>query len=255
MTTPLFTIRFSLGLLGGPSDAGLQGEVDRRLDFHHHEDNTFDTENFPGFGELEGGEVTWFEFDFFGRTVDQDDVYHYTDEIFAALADEPGRLSLTDSGGEDWLNLAAMTRDLSIDLASDGTGEGSAAGVGNFIQILAGTVIEDAVSGDGNDTMRGNESANTLYGMRGDDLIAGGAGADTLAGGAGNDIFLFSINADLDTILDFDVVADSLLLDGISGFTEIDEGDNTRLEFTEGGGVVLLGVDYNTLHPENFIWV
>jgi Ca2+-binding RTX toxin-like protein len=48
-------------------------------------------------------------------------------------------------------------------------------------------VIENAVTGDGNDTLTGNDVANTLLGMRGNDLLDGRGGADRLEGGAGID--------------------------------------------------------------------
>ncbi len=55
------------------------------------------------------------------------------------------------------------------------------------LTIAAGTVIENAVTGDGNDTLIGNDIANILLGMRGNDTLDGGAGADTLDGGVGVD--------------------------------------------------------------------
>ena len=45
--------------------------------------------------------------------------------------------------------------------------------------IAVGTVIENAIGGDGNDVLTGNASNNTLRGNRGNDAIDGGAGIDT----------------------------------------------------------------------------
>jgi len=223
-----------------------------------HEDNsTFDTENYPGWGELEGGRVNWFEFDFYGTAVDQDDVYHYTDEVFQALADEPDRLMLTDDGGADWLNLAAMTDDLIVDLASNGTGGGATSAGVDFAQIGAGTIIENAVTGDGNDTLRGNAEANKLYGMRGDDLIEGGAGGDYLAGGTGDDTFVIAAGVGDDVIEDFQAGAgseDRLQLVGITGYEVVDEDGSARLVFDEGGSVLLVGVNPLSLHADDFLW-
>lgn len=223
----------------------------------HEVNSTFDTENYPGWGEIEGGRVNWFEFDFYGQAVDQDDVYHYTDEVFQALADEPDRLALADGGGVDWLNLAAMTDDLIVDLASDGTGGAAAAGM-DFAQIAAGTVIENAVGGDGNDTLRGNAEANTLYGMRGDDLIEGGIGDDYLAGGTGDDIFRIAAGDGFDVIEGFQAGAgseDRLQLAGITGYEVVDEAGSARLLFDEGGSVLLIGVNPLSLHGDDFLWV
>jgi hypothetical protein len=223
----------------------------------HEVNSTFDTDNYPGWGELEGGRVNWFEFDFYGAAVDQDDVYHYTDEVFQALAGEPDRLALADGGGQDWLNLAAMTGDLFVDLAADGNGHASAAGV-DFAQMLAGTVIENATGGDGSDTLCGNAEANKLYGMRGDDRIEGGAGDDHLAGGTGDDIFRISAGDGFDVIEDFQAGAgsqDRLQLAGITGYEAVDEGGSTRLLFNEGGSVLLVGVNLASLHADDFLWV
>ena len=60
----------------------------------------------------------------------------------------------------------------------------------SWFTIAAGTTIENAVTGDGNDIITGNGAANTLYGMRGNDTLDGGAGGDALHGGKGNDTYV-----------------------------------------------------------------
>jgi Ca2+-binding RTX toxin-like protein len=52
--------------------------------------------------------------------------------------------------------------------------------------------FENIVTGDGNDSITGNDSANEIRGMRGNDTLAGGGGADTLMGGMGNDTYVRS---------------------------------------------------------------
>ena len=59
------------------------------------------------------------------------------------------------------------------------------AGVGTEEDTLEG--VEIVVGSNGDDTIRGDEAANLLAGMRGDDEITGGGGADTLWGGRGAD--------------------------------------------------------------------
>ena len=49
------------------------------------------------------------------------------------------------------------------------------------------TDIENAIGGDGNDSLTGSTGANRLFGMRGNDTVGGDAGNDTLDGGDGND--------------------------------------------------------------------
>ncbi|WP_195930625.1 S8 family serine peptidase [Hyphomicrobium album] len=152
-----------------------------------------------------------------------DDVYHYTNEVFTSLARDASRLTLTDSTGKDWLDLSAMTGNLDIRLAQGGTSK--ADGVA-FLKIGSGTLIENAVTGDGDDNIVGNGQANRLYGMRGDDtvdgkggadVLSGGAGNDTLTGGAAKDAFLFdrALNAltNVDIITDFSHLDDTIWLD------------------------------------------
>ena len=74
--------------------------------------------------------------------------------------------------------------------------------------------------------LTGNGAANTLTGRLGNDVIDGGAGDDSLYGGGGNDSlrggtgsdgFYFdtapNAAANVDQILDFDVLADTIFLD------------------------------------------
>jgi serralysin len=63
--------------------------------------------------------------------------------------------------------------------------------------IANGVTIENAVGGNGNDALTGNEAANTLSGGLGSDTITGGAGSDTIYGGSGNDLFILTSLADV----------------------------------------------------------
>ena len=74
--------------------------------------------------------------------------------------------------------------------------------------------IEQAIGGDGNDTLVGGALGNALRGGRGNDNLDGGAGSDWVEGGLGNDTLtggegydLFGIGRQagaMDTITDFD---------------------------------------------------
>ncbi|MEH7830562.1 S8 family serine peptidase, partial [Gemmobacter denitrificans] len=111
---------------------------------------------------------------------DSGDRYIYTDE-YADYAGVSGHATTkTDSnGGFDTVNAAAVTSNSLIRL--DGVA-GSIAG-----QTASFNNIENAIGGDGNDTLIGSSAANLLHGMRGADSLNGGAGADTMLGGTGND--------------------------------------------------------------------
>jgi Ca2+-binding RTX toxin-like protein len=93
---------------------------------------------------------------------------------------------------------------------------------------LSSATISNLVGGTGADTITGGASADILTGGAGADTITGGAGADTLKGGigadtltgnTGADIFYYgkenitrNLEADADTITDFDVTTDKLNL-------------------------------------------
>ena len=134
------------------------------------------------------GTLESYRFTAYGSAPTFDDVYHYTEEATTVLA-QPGqgdRLSLADSKGDsDWLEAASMWRDLVIDQAPGAT---STVGGIAFVTLAAGTLVENAVAGDGNDTLTGNDADNRLFGMRGDDTLVGGPGDDLLVGGPGDDV-------------------------------------------------------------------
>jgi len=122
----------------------------------------------------------------FGAAVNADTVHHFTDEFLTMRAQDSSRGTIQDlnGGSADWLNFAAIAGNVSLNLAS-----GSDFSVNGTVwgSIATGTVIENAVTGDGNDILIGTSGANNLSGMRGNDMLNGGAGDDTLNGGAGND--------------------------------------------------------------------
>ena len=118
----------------------------------------------------------------YGR-VTSNDVYVFTNEYSDVL--NTGRTQIYDTnGGNDTFNASAVTLASRINLNS-----GLASIIDNVVLTTDGT-IENAIGGDGFDTITGNTSANRLYGMRGDDRLEGGAGNDTLTGGTGNDTYV-----------------------------------------------------------------
>ena len=82
----------------------------------------------------------------------------------------PAGCNLLINGGIDWINAAAITGNLMLDLTA---GASSTVDGGVFITISNITTIENAVTGDGNDSITGNDAANILYGMRGNDTLSG----------------------------------------------------------------------------------
>ena len=102
---------------------------------------------------------------------------------------------LWDAGGQDTIvqpGSAAAVIDLraaSLAYAVGGAGFPSyAVGIHGGFTIAHGTIIENARGGAGNDTITGNDTANTLEGGGGDDILAGGLGDDMVDGSNGTDI-------------------------------------------------------------------
>ncbi|UYZ71605.1 Ig-like domain-containing protein [Moraxella bovis] len=90
-----------------------------------------------------------------------------------------------------------------------------------------------------NNTLIGNSGNNTLIGGAGDDTLDGGRGSDTLTGGDGADYFRFStlLDGSVDTITDFDVANDKIVLDdaiftALAGQTTV--GDFIKYNSTTG---------------------
>ena len=111
-----------------------------------------------------------------GTTVDPQNQYVFTDEY-------TGTHTLTDTGGIDTVNAAAVSTATKLSLEA---GANSTVGSGSFT-LAAGTVIENATGGAGNDALHGNAARNVLRGNDGNDTLTAGAGNDLLNGGLGND--------------------------------------------------------------------
>ena len=146
---------------------------------------------------------------------------------FAAYAQAPA-LTIYDSGGNDTLDASGYSVAQTIDLHPGAFS--SIGGLLHNVGIAAGTIIEQAIGGSGNDTLiasdtgsllKGNAGNDILIGGGGGDRIVGGSGVDTMTGGAGADAFAFSSGDSLaasgkhDLITDFTVGVDKVDLTGI----------------------------------------
>jgi subtilisin-like proprotein convertase family protein len=121
----------------------------------------------------------------FGTAPSANDVFHITDEFLEMKALEASRGTIIDAdGGTDWLNFAAIAGNIILNLAS-----GSSFSVNGVTwgALGAATLIENAIGGDGADSITGSSADNKLFGMRGADFLYGGGGNDSLVGGAGID--------------------------------------------------------------------
>ena len=183
--------------------------------------------------------------DLYGSTPSNDDVYTYTNEFFtmAAIQGEGTRRTLVDSnGGTDWINAAAVSKDVVVSLVG---GQSTSFGGEKAFTIDRNTVIENVVTGDGNDTLIGNRFNNILVGMRGNDVLNGGMGDDLLSGGTGSNRFVFDARSGHDTIVDWarsDIIQTSKALKGIGSDGLLTVGANATLllDGTANGNTVLL---------------
>jgi len=179
--------------------------------------------------------------------------------------------SIWDAGGTDQI-VYDGARDANIDLrpATLAYEEGGGGWVSYAWGIHAGftvansVTIENARSGSGNDTLTGNEAANTLssgagndvlLGNGGNDVLIGGAGTDTMSGGAGADIFRFLANGDSsvgtarDTITDFTRGSDLIDLSALNASRFIGSslftGTAGDVRYAAFDGTAIIEVDSN----------
>ena len=114
----------------------------------------------------------------YGEREDGNDTYIFTDEGFANQA---GSI-LEDEFGVDTINAAPVRFDTYIDLY-----QGIIAANSTTHGIASWSIVENAISGSGNDSLVGNSANNYLDAGAGNDVLQGSEGDDRLIGGAGRD--------------------------------------------------------------------
>ena len=182
-TSPLFWYVPAPPGRGGPTNltefTDLSGEmIERRSVWHWGEraDGTWTVllQDAAGFGPSRLEEV---ELTLVGRAPSEDDTWFFTDRFDA------GGAVLDDRSGTDWINAAAVTVGVELDLgARSGRIDGAT------FRLSQATLIENVHGGDGRDQLIGNGADNLLLGARGDDRLIGRSGDDELAGSGGDDL-------------------------------------------------------------------
>lgn len=150
-------------------------------------------------------------------------------------------LCIWDGGGVDTLDLSGFGHASDVTLVG---GQFSSVGglVGN-LSIARGVVIENAVGGFGDDTIRGNGADNDLRGGDGNDRLMGRTGDDTLDGGAGNDMLNGGEGNDVLTGGD----GDDTLLGQAGADLLMGEAGDDRLNGGEGDDTLIGGAGNDTL--------
>lgn len=141
-----------------------------------------------------------------------------------------------DGAGTDTINASMQIQPVVIDLKP---------GSWNYVGIKAasilaknqffigyGTYIENVTSGAGDDTLIGNERANTLTGGKGNDVLSGNSGSDKLIGGEGRDILMGGIGKDSYNLTEVKAAQDVV---------RIALGDSTVAQFDKAIGFKLAG--------------
>lgn len=154
---------------------------------------------FEDSAQFDQGTLIDYQVDFYGSEATDDSIHIVTNDFTEMTDYDSNRAVLSDTdGGTDWLNFVSVNPDSGngdVTLAMSAGGAFSVDG-SNWGSLAAGAdVFENAVVGDGDDTVTGNDLDNIIMGMRGDDTLDGGAGDDTLEGGDGDDTLNITFNS------------------------------------------------------------
>ncbi|MCK9395813.1 MAG: hypothetical protein M0Q44_09510, partial [Methylobacter sp.] len=109
----------------------------------------------------------------------------------------------------------------------------------NTAEVINGLVGNDVIEGrGGDDVISGGAGNDTLFGQEGNDTLDGGIGNDALQGGAGNDTYLFNQGGGQDTIHDIDSTAGNV--DTVRFGAGIAVSD---IAFSRSGNDLVLGIN------------
>ncbi|MDJ0743197.1 MAG: hypothetical protein QNJ32_07525 [Xenococcaceae cyanobacterium MO_167.B27] len=133
------------------------------------------------------------------------------------------------------------------DVISGGAGFDFIDGQGGDDVIHGGEDIDFLMGNQGDDTISGNGGDDLILGGAGNDVISGGAGNDNLYGGEGKDTFVLEFfDNGTDTINDFQVNEDKILIKGVNADAEVNYDDITGKLSVNGQEVANLqpGLDF-----------
>ncbi|ESQ87177.1 hypothetical protein ABAC460_20615 [Asticcacaulis sp. AC460] len=187
-----------------------------------------------------------------------------------------------DGGGHDTYNLANFNGNQSVDLRPGGWVTFNTAQLANHqaysggVAIAPGNVanallfegnerslIEDAITGNGDDVLIGNQIGNWLIANGGNDYLDGGIGGDSMEGGLGDDTYVVDTLADTvvelagqgnDTIvtgLNFSLAGkqvENLVLTGAANINGTGNGSKNILVGNLGSNVLSAGAGHDLLY-------
>ena len=110
-------------------------------------------------------------------------------------------------------------------------------GDGGFDALNGGSGSDRLLGGAGRDTLKGDGGNDRLAGQKGKDTLIGGRGDDSLTGGGGKDTFQFRKGHGNDTITDFTIGVDKVIIGlGANRFSQLDfekQGTNVLVSFAD----------------------
>lgn len=134
------------------------------------------------------------------------------------------------------------------DVVAELNGQGTDTVSSSVSYRLSSDVENLTLTGSGNVTGTGNSLANVLVGNAGNNTLNGGSGSDMLTGSGGSDSFVFNKAlgpANVDTITDFNVVGDTIVLDHAIFSTIAGTGTLSAAQFTaNASGMAKDGSDH-----------
>jgi Ca2+-binding RTX toxin-like protein len=148
---------------------------------------------------VQGGDTVWGAGNTLGGTLGRlfEQIFDSVPADLAFYSGDPLFLAITDTGGQDILDLAPFAEAATVDLNPGGLS--SSEGWEAVLATGPQTAIETVYTGAGDDSITGNaemEVDHRLSSGAGDDTVIGGIGDDTVIGGEGNDSLLGGAAAD-----------------------------------------------------------
>lgn len=128
------------------------------------------------------------------------------------------------AGGRD--DVVYGGTDTGADTILLGDGDDIAFAAAGDDSLVGGSGRDDLYSGAGNDTVLGGDGADTIWAGGGDDLFTGGNGQD---------VFYFEGDSGADTITDFDLDFDRLILTNtVAGLSSMEDVQNAASDTSDG---------------------
>ncbi|MFZ2727195.1 MAG: calcium-binding protein [Methylococcaceae bacterium] len=122
---------------------------------------------------------------------------------------------IQDSGTDKAIDTVIMPYQLKSYTLPTGIETGAVSSGTQTVNLTGNSSNNTLTGNDGKNTLNGSTGRDSLFGGSGDDILIGGTGNDQLKGDDGKDNFKFNsaLKANIDKIIDFTVVDDTIQLD------------------------------------------